>query len=300
MEELMTTTPHWSADELVMELLDNESPFFIIPQVSTASNSTDSNNSPVYNSLIYDMYSGPTVQDIESALSMSQHRNQTEDISQARISMLERDLSKGHDNNYRYTLRIKSCDNALADDGYKWRKYGQKSIKNSSNPRSYYRCTNPRCAAKKQVERCSDDPETLIITYEGLHLHFAYPFFLHNDIYMDSPTKKQRKPTTTLHGQAQEAQQNSTIIIEGEEEERPGFVSYDSRPVPSAMVGYFEQGSKSQGLLEDVVPLMIRNPLINATSSVISSSSSSFPTPPASPSSISWPSPDYSTLGFGY
>lgn len=37
----------------------------------------------------------------------------------------------------KYTLKIKTCGNgsSLAEDGYKWRKYGQKSIKNSPNPR---------------------------------------------------------------------------------------------------------------------------------------------------------------------
>lgn len=40
----------------------------------------------------------------------------------------------------KYTLKMKSCGNngGLADDGYKWRKYGQKSIKNSPNPRYIY------------------------------------------------------------------------------------------------------------------------------------------------------------------
>lgn len=39
----------------------------------------------------------------------------------------------------KYTLKIKSCGSAgLADDGYKWRKYGQKTIKNSPNPRSFF------------------------------------------------------------------------------------------------------------------------------------------------------------------
>lgn len=46
--------------------------------------------------------------------------------------MLEKDYSKVEN---KYTLRIKSCGGGLADDGYKWRKYGQKSIKNSPNPR---------------------------------------------------------------------------------------------------------------------------------------------------------------------
>lgn len=37
----------------------------------------------------------------------------------------------------KYTLRIKSCGSTMANDGYKWRKYGQKSIKNSPNPRYF-------------------------------------------------------------------------------------------------------------------------------------------------------------------
>lgn len=76
----------WSADELVGELLDNESPLFIIPQVAQASNSYsyDSNHSHVYNNLISSVYSGPTMEDIESALSVTKYRYQSDDISQSR------------------------------------------------------------------------------------------------------------------------------------------------------------------------------------------------------------------------
>lgn len=51
-----------------------------------------------------------------------------------RFSIVERgSLNKVE---HKYSLRIKSCGgNMVADDGYKWRKYGQKSIKNSPNPR---------------------------------------------------------------------------------------------------------------------------------------------------------------------
>ncbi|KAF7806814.1 putative WRKY transcription factor 48 [Senna tora] len=57
------------------------------------------------------------------------------------------------------------------DDGYRWRKYGQKAVKNSPYPRSYYRCTTGGCGVKKRVERSSDDPTVVVTTYEGQHTH---------------------------------------------------------------------------------------------------------------------------------
>ncbi|KAF7842812.1 disease resistance protein RPS2-like [Senna tora] len=47
------------------------------------------------------------------------------------------------------------------DDGYTWRKYGQKDILGSKFPRSYYRCNHKfdkGCNAKKQVQSCDEDP----------------------------------------------------------------------------------------------------------------------------------------------
>ncbi|KAK1265389.1 WRKY transcription factor 55 [Acorus gramineus] len=57
------------------------------------------------------------------------------------------------------------------DDGYTWRKYGQKDILGSRFPRSYYRCThkNYGCDAKKQVQRLDDDPNMYEVTYGDPH-----------------------------------------------------------------------------------------------------------------------------------
>ncbi|CDP13897.1 unnamed protein product [Coffea canephora] len=58
------------------------------------------------------------------------------------------------------------------EDGYTWRKYGQKDILNSRFPRSYFRCTHQKlyqCPAKKQVQRLDDDPNIFEVTYRGDH-----------------------------------------------------------------------------------------------------------------------------------
>nr|QFI57469.1 WRKY74 [Glycyrrhiza glabra] len=56
------------------------------------------------------------------------------------------------------------------DDGYNWRKYGQKQVKGSEFPRSYYKCTHPNCPVKKKVER-SFDGQIAEIVYKGEHNH---------------------------------------------------------------------------------------------------------------------------------
>uniref|UniRef100_A0A453GWE8 WRKY domain-containing protein n=1 Tax=Aegilops tauschii subsp. strangulata TaxID=200361 RepID=A0A453GWE8_AEGTS len=95
------------------------------------------------NRLMSTVYSGPTLSDIESALSFTgagagdpldgrskYHYSPSSPV----VFSPEKVLGKMEN---KYTMKIKSCGNGLADDGYKWRKYGQKAIKNSPNPRYY-------------------------------------------------------------------------------------------------------------------------------------------------------------------
>ncbi|XP_020094350.1 probable WRKY transcription factor 11 [Ananas comosus] len=75
----------------------------------------------------------------------------------------------------RTTIRVPAFSGNFADippDDFSWRKYGQKPIKGSPHPRSYYKCSSLRgCPARKHVERCLHDANMLIVTYEGDHSH---------------------------------------------------------------------------------------------------------------------------------
>ncbi|KAL6528814.1 WRKY Transcription Factor [Orobanche minor] len=59
----------------------------------------------------------------------------------------------------------------VLDDGFKWRKYGKKMVKNYPNPRNYYKCSAEGCRVKKRVERDKEDPRYVVTTYEGIHNH---------------------------------------------------------------------------------------------------------------------------------
>ncbi|XP_075517261.1 putative WRKY transcription factor 33 [Primulina tabacum] len=70
----------------------------------------------------------------------------------------------------RIVVQTKS-DIDILDDGYRWRKYGQKVVKGNPNPRSYYKCTYNGCPVRKHVERASHDLRAVVTTYEGKHNH---------------------------------------------------------------------------------------------------------------------------------
>ncbi|KAJ8451500.1 hypothetical protein Cgig2_018134 [Carnegiea gigantea] len=81
------------------------------------------------------------------------------------IAALEKKIRK-----HRYAFQTRSQVDIL-DDGYRWRKYGQKAVKNNKFPRSYYRCTHQGCNVKKQVQRLTKDEGVVVTTYEGIHSH---------------------------------------------------------------------------------------------------------------------------------
>ncbi|KAJ0238775.1 WRKY transcription factor 38 [Hirschfeldia incana] len=57
-------------------------------------------------------------------------------------------------------------------DGFLWRKYGQKTIKESKHQRSYYRCSyniDHACGARKHEQKIKDSPPVYRTTYFGHH-----------------------------------------------------------------------------------------------------------------------------------
>ncbi|CAN6327859.1 unnamed protein product [Urochloa humidicola] len=63
-------------------------------------------------------------------------------------------------------------ERCMVEDGFLWRKYGQKDIQNSKYPREYFRCTykhNMGCMATRQVQQSEDDPFLYVFAYFGEH-----------------------------------------------------------------------------------------------------------------------------------
>ncbi|KAJ8747871.1 hypothetical protein K2173_013039 [Erythroxylum novogranatense] len=104
------------------------------------------------------------------------------------------------------------------DDGYSWRKYGQKDILGAKYPRGYYRCTHRNlqgCLATKQVQRSDEDPTIFEITYRGRHTCNQSTLIIsptHQHLESQEPnknmidqTQQQHKPQTlTNQHQSQE------------------------------------------------------------------------------------------------
>ncbi|KAK4738889.1 hypothetical protein R3W88_002586 [Solanum pinnatisectum] len=58
------------------------------------------------------------------------------------------------------------------EDGFSWRKYGQKDILGANHPRAYYRCTHKNtqgCLATKQVQKSDGNSTIFEVTYKGRH-----------------------------------------------------------------------------------------------------------------------------------
>ncbi|KAL4567027.1 hypothetical protein LXL04_022598 [Taraxacum kok-saghyz] len=87
-----------------------------------------------------------------------------------------RNVFKKRKTDAKWSEQVKVCSGTMVEgplnDGYSWRKYGQKDILGASHPRAYYRCTHRNvqgCLATKQVQRSDEDSSVFEITYRGRH-----------------------------------------------------------------------------------------------------------------------------------
>ncbi|XP_039015353.1 probable WRKY transcription factor 51 [Hibiscus syriacus] len=96
----------------------------------------------------------------------------------------------------RVAFRMKS-EMDVIDDGYKWRKYGKKSIKNSPNPRNYYKCSSGGCNVKKRIERDINDKSYVITTYDGVHNHDTPSMLYYNQMPLMAPNAWTLQPSSS-------------------------------------------------------------------------------------------------------
>ncbi|XP_078149502.1 putative WRKY transcription factor 13 [Carex rostrata] len=80
---------------------------------------------------------------------------------------------------------VNSAQLEMPQDSHDWKKYGQKYIHNIKKIRSYFKCKNKSCKAKKRVEWHPSSPSHLRIVYDGAHDHRS-KYELDQDLSSDS------------------------------------------------------------------------------------------------------------------
>ncbi|XVE82292.1 hypothetical protein DITRI_Ditri15bG0136700 [Diplodiscus trichospermus] len=128
------------------------------------------NNPATPNSSSISSSSNEAANDEQTKAGDDEEQDQDQDQDKTKKQLKPKKKNQKRQREPRFAFMTKSEIDHL-DDGYRWRKYGQKAVKNSPYPRSYYRCTSAGCGVKKRVERSSDDPTIVVTTYEGQHKH---------------------------------------------------------------------------------------------------------------------------------
>ncbi|KAI3808977.1 hypothetical protein L1987_24940 [Smallanthus sonchifolius] len=93
----------------------------------------------------------------------------------------------------RRTIDSRVKISSTMEDGYAWRKYGQKEILNSKFPRCYFRCTHRHfhgCKAVKQVQKQEDGSNMFHITYFGQHTCPTPSTLSHHEVVLDFEDSK--------------------------------------------------------------------------------------------------------------
>ncbi|XP_042501212.1 probable WRKY transcription factor 70 [Macadamia integrifolia] len=145
------------------------------------------------------------------------------------------------------------------EDGYSWRKYGQKEILNAKFPRSYFRCTHKHdqgCQATKQVQKTEDEIPMYRTTYIGQHTCrdvLKAPQFVMDDIPKEAFlfTFESTNTTTTTKEDLNSGFPSVPLSsIKAEFKEEPGLTT-DDHP----MAHDNQSSSDNYFLLPDLKPL---------------------------------------------
>ncbi|URD95952.1 hypothetical protein MUK42_31597 [Musa troglodytarum] len=105
---------------------------------------------------------------------------------------------------------------AALDDGYNWRKYGNKNILGSKHSRSYYRCRDRNtkcCFATKQVQRSDEDPQSFDVIYHGTHTccrRLPVP----TTASISEQGRRRHQPIRRLHNDHRLQQQNKDLLMD--------------------------------------------------------------------------------------
>ncbi|KAL1806023.1 hypothetical protein ACET3Z_029091 [Daucus carota] len=159
-----------------------------------------------------------------------------------------------------------------AEDGYSWRKYGQKDILGATHPRSYYRCTyrnTQMCYATKQVQRSDNDPTIFEITYKGKHTCLQ----ANNSVPPATPENQELKRESHYHYHNQEP--SNDVLINFRENLRVETEDLHKKEASDSFS--FPQGIEnltSEGQLSSFSQLVNENVMGNFSPSFISPATS--------------------------
>ncbi|KAI3843952.1 hypothetical protein MKW92_042175 [Papaver armeniacum] len=155
----------------------------------------------------------------------------------------------------RCTQQVRGCEQAglegPLDDGYGWRKYGQKDILGAKYSRAYYKCsycTSQNCLALKQVQRSDLNSSMFNVTYIGNHSCAEISELLsgqhtpnkqehshgHRQIYQEQREDKSLEET---YINFQESSVQATKNKDKQLESHPSFSIYSTTSLLSANIG---------------------------------------------------------------
>ncbi|XP_065859736.1 probable WRKY transcription factor 46 [Euphorbia lathyris] len=158
------------------------------------------------------------------------------------------------------------------DDGYNWRKYGQKDILKAKFPRGYYRCSHRHsqgCLATKQVQRSDQDPTTFEVTYKGRHTCFHS----NKDTFDQFEEKPKPKPKTKSKPKPIKLKQLSFNY-------RDGIKMQELEPVVDNIFPSFSFPNVEDGNVENNIFMMENNLLGGFSPAFISPATSDFSASP--------------------